>query len=409
MPCLNCGKTSQAGSHRCALGDRLSVLQSRCLCRSWRQPRWKSRARAAIRVIQERGQGRLFSLLGSSADSSTGTIQSEGLSNHGNGNLLVLNSSNFLSRRFLSNCGRASAAGASSLGVSYSERWQRWPGLLPYLRRALQSPRRMPRLPQRLILRLCSVSGSGIHRRPSRRNRARIRFNRRKLSLGRLGGRLVGSFSNLLYIVLHLPESSRPTPSGTGCRKTPQQSQTHGRPLQQSQLQALQQLRQPHGLVRSLLLGSSASTHSIASRSPSIRSNALNNNSGAVLRGSLAASATSPAQTAVPSSRKLTEWSGRPPYPGQCVNTRSRPYLGAGSGRPPRDSRLRRPAEPSIVQCHHGCEPVNAGHNNAGFDLATAVQQTMHVLINLAQFQAHGARTAGTHELPQEAVGHTAP
>ena len=56
------------------------------------------------------------------------------------------------------------------------------------------------------------------------------------------------------------------------------------------------------------------------------------------------------------------------------------------------------------VQCRHGCEPVNAGHNNAGFDLATAVQQTvMHVLINLAQFQAHGARTAGAHEL-REAV-----
>ena len=54
------------------------------------------------------------------------------------------------------------------------------------------------------------------------------------------------------------------------------------------------------------------------------------------------------------------------------------------------------------VQCRHGREPVNTGHHNAGFNLTTAVQQTVvHVLIYLAQFQAHGARTAGTHELRQ--------
>ncbi|CNI51140.1 Uncharacterised protein [Mycobacterium tuberculosis] len=54
------------------------------------------------------------------------------------------------------------------------------------------------------------------------------------------------------------------------------------------------------------------------------------------------------------------------------------------------------------VQCRHGREPVNTGHHNTGFNLATAVQQTVvHVLIYLAQFQAHGARTAGTHELRQ--------
>ena len=51
------------------------------------------------------------------------------------------------------------------------------------------------------------------------------------------------------------------------------------------------------------------------------------------------------------------------------------------------------------VQCRDGCKPVNTGHNDAGFNLASAVQQTVvHVLINLAQFQAHGARTASTHE-----------
>ena len=58
------------------------------------------------------------------------------------------------------------------------------------------------------------------------------------------------------------------------------------------------------------------------------------------------------------------------------------------------------------VQCRNGCKPVNAGHDNAGFNLATAVQQTVvHVLINLAQFQAHGARTAGAHELREAVEG----
>ena len=52
------------------------------------------------------------------------------------------------------------------------------------------------------------------------------------------------------------------------------------------------------------------------------------------------------------------------------------------------------------VQCRNGREPVNTGHNNAGFNLTAAVQQTVvHILINLAQFQAHGARAAGAHEL----------
>ena len=54
------------------------------------------------------------------------------------------------------------------------------------------------------------------------------------------------------------------------------------------------------------------------------------------------------------------------------------------------------------VQRRNGCEPVNTGHDNAGFNLTAAVQQTVvHILINLAQFQAHGARTTGAHELRQ--------
>ena len=54
------------------------------------------------------------------------------------------------------------------------------------------------------------------------------------------------------------------------------------------------------------------------------------------------------------------------------------------------------------VQRGNGCEPVNAGHDNAGFNFTAAVQQTVvHILINMAQFQAHGARTAGVHELRQ--------
>ena len=46
-----------------------------------------------------------------------------------------------------------------------------------------------------------------------------LSFNRRKLSLGRLG-RLVGSFSSLLYIVLLLCRSGRTSHSSTGRSKT---------------------------------------------------------------------------------------------------------------------------------------------------------------------------------------------
>ena len=71
--------------------------------------------------------------------------------------------------------------------------------------------------------------------------------------------------------------------------------------------------------------------------------------------------------------------------------------------RQPPGSRLRRPAGARWTARRNGCEPVNTGHDNAGFNLTAAVQQTVvYILINLAQFQAHRCPNHGAvHELRQ--------
>ena len=115
-------------------------------------------------------------------------------------------------------------------------------------------------------------------------------FNRRKLSLGRLGGRLVGSFSNLLYIVLLLRRSGRTSHSGTGCRKTRSGQQTHGGALFSSlNYRLFSSFGSCLSLVRSLLLGEFSLQLTLDSLTFSLnRVNALNSSFlRLILRGSL--------------------------------------------------------------------------------------------------------------------------
>ena len=228
-----------------------------------------------------------------------------------------------------------------------------------------------------------------------------LSFNRCKLSLGRLGGRLGRSFNSLLYVFLLLRRSGRTSHSGTGCRKTRSGQQTRGGALFSSlNYRLFRSFGSSLSFVRSLLLSEFSLQLTLDSLTFSLnRVDALNSSFlRLILRGSLSGRNGLSLDSGALQKEALTGGLAVRHTQVRCVNLQS-----VTQARLQRDSRTVPGCAGLLslgVQCRHGCEPVNAGHNNAGFDLAAAVQQTVvHILINLAQFQAHGARTAGAHEL----------
>ena len=230
-----------------------------------------------------------------------------------------------------------------------------------------------------------------------------LSFNRRKLSLGRLGGRLVGSFNSVLYVFLLLHRSSRTSHCSTGSGKTCSSQQTRGGALFSSlNYRLFRSCGSSLSLVRSLLLSEFSLQLTLDSLTFSLnRVNALNSSflrlilrgslSGLSRRNGLSLNSGTFQQEALANSLTVHSTQVR------CVNLQA-----ITQARLQRDSRTVPGCAGLLslgVQCRDGCKPVNTGHNDAGFNLASAVQQTVvHVLINLAQFQAHGARTASTHE-----------
>ena len=111
-------------------------------------------------------------------------------------------------------------------------------------------------------------------------------FNRRKLSLGRLGGRLVGSFNSLLYVFLLLRRSD----SSTGRSKTCSSRQARrGRLFSSLNYRLFSSFGSCLSLVRSLLLGEFSLQLTLDSLTFSLnRVNALNSSFlRLILRGSL--------------------------------------------------------------------------------------------------------------------------
>ena len=231
-----------------------------------------------------------------------------------------------------------------------------------------------------------------------------LSFNRRKLSLGRLGGRLGKSFNSLLYVFLLLRRSGRTSHSSTGSGKTCSSQQTRGGTLFSSlNYRLFSSFGSCLSLVRSLLLSEFSLQLTLDSLTFSLnRVNTLNSSflrlilrgslSGLSGRNGLSLNSGTFQQEALANSLTIHSTQVR------CVNLQA-----ITQARLQRDSRTVPGCADLLslgVQCRNGCKPVNTGHDNAGFNLTAAVQQTVvHILINLAQFQAHGARTAGAHKL----------
>ena len=242
----------------------------------------------------------------------------------------------------------------------------------------------------------------------------RLSFNRRKLSLGRL----VRSFNSLRYVFLLLRRigngrsgSGRTGHSGTGSGKTSYGQQTRRGTLFRSLNyrlfsgfnSSLSLIRLSH--IRSLLLGQLSLKLTLNSFTFSLnRVNALSCSFlRLILRGSLSGLSGRNGLSRDRGAFQQEAFAGGLTVRSaqvRCVNLQT-----VAQARLQRNSR----AVPGYagllslgIQRRNRCEPVNAGHDNAGFNLTAAVQQTVvHILINLAQFQAHGARTAGAHELRQ--------
>ena len=364
-----------------------------------------------FRIIQERGQSGLFGLLCGrlfcSFFDGLGAIQGEGLCNHGGGCLLVLDGRNVLSGCFLSGF-LLSVQLLLSVGNDGSQGgFHIFARLIRGLGRGLGSLRCFGG--ELFSLLSFGLYGSYTEDRVILVVVLELNFNRRKLSLGRL----VRSFNSLLYafLLLRRSGSGRTSHNGTGSGKTRSgQHARRGTLFSALNYRLFSGFGSSRSLVRSLLLGEFRLKLMLNSFTFSLnRVNALN--SGflrLILQGSLSClsgrnglSLDSGASQQEALAGSLTVRSAQV----GCVNLQTVAQTGLQGNRR---------AVPGCagllslgVQCRNGREPVNTGHNNAGFNLTAAVQQTVvHILINLAQFKAHGARTAGAHEL-REAVEST--
>ena len=203
-----------------------------------------------------------------------------------------------------------------------------------------------------------------------------LSFNRRKLSLVRLD-RLVGSFNSFLYIVLLLRRSNRTSHSGTGSGKTCSGQQTSGGALFSSlNYRLFRSCGSYLSLIRSLLLGEFSLQLTLDSLTFSLnRVNALNSSflrlilrgslSGLSRRNGLSLNSGTFQQEALANSLTVHSTQVR------CVNLQA-----ITQARLQRDSRTVPGCAGLLslgVQCRDGCKPVNTGHNDAGFNLASAV------------------------------------